>query len=184
MTAINALKIAVLINIEGPNSPATRASFISVITAASASIRDPAPPIIDFFDPVVAQVYPDPSKYDLIVLSGGSADPMGSDPWVLKLQEFLRTTVAHHPKQKMVGICWGHQTICVALGGKVGRMDAAEVGVTRIELTKEGSKMFTLADNGGVRMHEFHRREVKVPAKGFIPLGGGNQTFLTSRTQF
>jgi GMP synthase-like glutamine amidotransferase len=178
MTAINVLKIAVLINLEGPHSPLTRASFTSAITTASAWIRDPAPPIIDFFDPVVAQVYPDPSKYDLIVLSGGSADPMGSDPWVLKLQEFLRTTVANHPKQKMVGVCWGHQTICVAFGGVVGSMDAAEIGVTRVQLTMEGSNMFSCVDKRSMRIHEFHRREIKVPPMGFIPLAEGNQAFL------
>jgi GMP synthase-like glutamine amidotransferase len=180
MTAINHLKIAVLINgFEGPNSPATRASFVSAITAASASIRNSATPIIDFFDPVVAQVHPDRSNYDLIVLSGGTADPMGSDPWVLKLQAFLRAAIKDYPKQKMVGICWGHQTICAALGGTVGRMDAAEIGVTRIELTKAGSEMFPFANNGGMQIHEFHRREIKVPAKGFIPLAEGNQAFLS-----
>jgi len=180
MTAINHLKIAVLINgFEGPNSPATRASFVSAITAASALIRSLATPTIDFFDPVVAQVHPDPSKYDLIVLSGGTADPMGADPWVLKLQEFLRTTINDHPKQKIAGICWGHQTICVALGGIVGSIDAAEIGVTRIALTKAGSKMFPFAECGCIQIHEFHRREIKVPAKGFMPLAEGNQAFLS-----
>jgi len=179
MTAINSLKIAVLINgFEGPNTPAIRASFASAITAASATLQNSATPIIDFFDPVFTQVHPDPSKYDLIVLSGGTADPMGSDAWVLKLQDFLRATIKGHPKQKIVGICWGHQTICVALGGTVGSMDSAEIGVTRIQLTSDGSKMFPFANNQGMQIHEFHRREIKVPARGFMPLAEGNQAFL------
>jgi GMP synthase-like glutamine amidotransferase len=180
MTVTLPLKIAVLINgFEGPNTAAVRASFVSAITAASVSIQNSSSPTIDFFDPVVTQIHPDPSKYDLIVLSGGTVDPMGSDPWVLKLQGFLRSTIKDHPKQKMVGICWGHQTICVALGGTVGSMDAAEIGVRQINLTDEGTKMFPFAKGGHAKIHEFHRREIKVPPEGFDSLAEGNQVFLS-----
>ena len=139
------LKIAVLINgFKGPNTPATRESFVSAITSASSSLQSAYPPNVDFFDPIVAQIHPDPSKYDLIVLSGGTADPMGTDPWVLKLQEYLRRTVKDFPKQKIVGISWGHQTICVAFGGTIRKMAAAEIGVTPTQLTNDGLKVFPI----------------------------------------
>src|ERR1700712_4049769 len=70
--------------------------FVSAISAASSlnSLNSySCPPIIDFYDPIITQQYPDPVGYDLIILSGGTADPMGHDPWVLKLQKFLRKTV-------------------------------------------------------------------------------------------
>lgn len=168
------LKIAVLINgFDSPNTPAVRDSYVTAITAASS-----IPPSVNFFDPIVAQLYPDPSKYDLIVLSGGTADPMGLDPWVLKMHTFLRATVQDYPKQKIVGICWGHQTICVAFGGSVGNMDGPEIGVTQVDLTVDGLKMFPFATDEHLHIHEFHRRDIKTPANGFMPLAKENQSFL------
>ena len=154
-------------------------SFISAITIASKAMFIPTDTTIDFFDAVVTQEeYPDPEKYDLIVLGGGTADPMGSDPWVLSLQDFLRTTVDCYPAQKIVGLGWGHQAICVAFGGATGYMAAAEIGVTRTDWNEEGRKMFP----GSIKLylHEFHRREIKYPAKGFVPLAEGNKAFINA----
>lgn len=176
------LKVAVLNNgFESPFTPFVRASFVSAISAAASlnSLNSySCPPIIDFYDPIITQQYPDPVEYDLIVLSGGTADPMGHDPWVLKQQKYLRKTVNEHPKQKIVGICWGHQTISVTFGGVIRFMAEAELGVTQIVLTGEGRKMFPLTANAYLIIHEFHRREVEVPAKGFKALAKGSQSFL------
>jgi GMP synthase-like glutamine amidotransferase len=175
-----ALKVAVLLNgFESSYTPAIRASFESAIESAS-SKAGIARPSIDFYDPIVVQIHPDPTKYDLIVLSGGTADPMGSEPWVVKLQNYLRTTVKNHPKQKIVGICWGHQTISISFGGSVGRMEGAEIGVTNITLTPEGKKIFSFARGGCLRIHEFHRRNIKVPSSDFIPLAENNQVFVNN----
>lgn len=106
---------------------------------------------------------------------------MGSDPWVLKLQNYLRTTVAEHPKQKIVGICWGHQTTSVSFGGMVGNMDGPEIGVHTMTLTPRGREMFPSAADGKLRIHEFHRREIKNPAEGFVPLAEGNQSFVNEK---
>ncbi|KAL2071716.1 hypothetical protein VTL71DRAFT_12951 [Oculimacula yallundae] len=176
------LKIAVLLNgFASPNTPAIKHSYELAISSASSFISDITPPTITFYDPIVEQIYPDSARFDLIVLSGGTADPMGDDVWVRKLQKYLQTTVQEFPKQKIVGICWGHQTISVSFGGIVGSMEgAAEVGVTSIFLTAEGKKMFPFASDGAVRLHEFHAREIRTPAKGFIALAEGNQSFLSA----
>lgn len=106
---------------------------------------------------------------------------MGADAWVLKMQKFLQNTDSQHPTQKILGICWGHQTIGVAFGATVGNLPKLEIGVTDIELTNEGRKMFPFAEDGTLRMHEYHRREIKTPAKGFVQLGKGNQSFVNER---
>ncbi len=173
----SALEIAVLINgSESPLTPLVQESFVAAIKAASFSISTP-PPSIDFYDPIVTQLYPAP-VYDLIILSGGTADPAGTDLWVVKLREYLRHTVQLHPKQKIVGICWGHQAICVAFGGNVGNLDGPEVGVIHIELTTEGKKMFPFTRDMQIRIHEFHRRAITAAAPGFLPLAEDNQAFL------
>lgn len=122
MTVSTILKVAVLINGTSAYKDDVKASFTAAITAASPAAQ------VDFFDPIEAQTYPDPAAYDLIVLSGGSVDPMSKEPWVLRMQEFLQSTVKDFPRKKIVGICWGHQTIAVAFGGVVGGIHKAEVG--------------------------------------------------------
>ena len=104
---------------------------------------------------------------------------MGSAPWVLKMQAFLRDTVRDFPRRKIVGICWGHQTICVSFGGKVGnREGGAEVGVTSLVLTPLGQKTLAFLERKEIALHEYHRREIKQPAKGFVALAEGNQMFM------
>lgn len=126
MTVTTLLRIAVLIDTyNGPTIPFIKKGFTDAIHSASPSAQ------VDFYDPIEAQVYPDPTLYDLIVLSGGTEDMTVSNPlpWVVKLKEFLKNTAESFPNKKMMGICWGHQTICVAFGGvvKSEALDKAEV---------------------------------------------------------
>lgn len=123
MTVSTPFKAAVLVNSISALDDAFRAAFHERITSASPGAQ------VDFFDPIEAQIYPEPAQYDLIVLTGGGvADATAKDiPWVLTMQEFLRTTVEKSPTQKIVGVCWGHQVINIAFGGVIGPMDTFEV---------------------------------------------------------
>jgi glucosinolate gamma-glutamyl hydrolase len=115
-------RIAVLMNsYPSVRSSAERDSLISAIRAASPAAQ------INFYDPIEEQLYPEPAEYDLLVLSGGTEDPSGEKPWVRMMQAFLRGMVKRHPTKKILGICWGHQTLCVTFGGAVGGMPEAEV---------------------------------------------------------
>lgn len=173
----NELHIAVLLNgYDSPYKPRIRESYERAIATATKSSTTST--TIDFFDPILEQRYPEAAQYDLIVLSGGTEDPMGDAPWVRRMQAYLRETVASQPKQKILGICWGHQTIAVTFGGIVGDMELAEVGVTDITLTEAGKQYFPFANNGHLRMHEFHKRDIKTPAEGFLRLAEQNQAFV------
>ena len=55
-------------------------------------------------------------------------------------------------------------------------MSAVELGVTRIGLTSEGKTMFPFAAKEGcLRVYEFPRRDIVVPAEWFKELSEGNQ---------
>lgn len=56
-----------------------------------------------------------------------------------------------------------------------------KLGVTTIHLTDSGSNFFSaVSPSADLNIHEYHRRQITAPAKGFIPLARGNQSFLST----
>jgi GMP synthase-like glutamine amidotransferase len=53
--------------------------------------------------------------------------------WIHQLAEFVRQ--AHHQQKKLIGICFGHQMIAHALGGKVAKSERGwGIGIKAVEL--------------------------------------------------
>ncbi|KAJ9257385.1 hypothetical protein DTO027B5_3900 [Paecilomyces variotii] len=181
-------RIAILMNTSS-SIPFFRFVRTSFTTTASQAVNDLGglnPGVLDptadihFYDPIVAQSYPDPSYYDLIILSGGTADVRNPEPWVEKMLAYIRHLAESFPEKKMVGICWGHQAICAALGGTVIAMEEPELGIRACQLTEEGKSFFPFAaEKGTYRIHQFHKRQVDIPVPGFISLAENNQVFLS-----
>ncbi|KAL2939855.1 Gamma-glutamyl peptidase 3 [Bienertia sinuspersici] len=72
-------------------------------------------------------------SYDGFVISGSPFDAYGNEYWILKLCLILQTLDAM--QKKVLGICFGHQVLCRALGGKVGRSPTGwDIGITEIKI--------------------------------------------------
>ena len=57
-----------------------------------------------------------PEEQDAYIVTGSSAGVYDGDPWIGRLLEFLR---AARGRTRLVGICFGHQAMAEAFGGKV-----------------------------------------------------------------
>ncbi|KAJ3687091.1 hypothetical protein LUZ61_016255 [Rhynchospora tenuis] len=69
-------------------------------------------------------------QFDGFVVTGSCSDAHGNDAWILNLVDLLKNLV--EKQKKVLGICFGHQILCRALGGKTGRAKAWDLGITCI----------------------------------------------------
>lgn len=61
-----------------------------------------------------------PISYDectVWIITGSSKGVYDNDPWLIRLSQWIQNL--HVRKKKLIGICFGHQIIAQALGGKV-----------------------------------------------------------------
>jgi GMP synthase-like glutamine amidotransferase len=63
------------------------------------------------------EALPDPAGLDAVMITGSPAGVYDAEPWIDPLMDFIRSAAASDVPQ--VGICFGHQILAEALGGKV-----------------------------------------------------------------
>lgn len=67
------------------------------------------------------EALPDVSGIEALVYTGSPAGVYEDEPWIAPLMTFIQTAAAQ--KRPQVGICFGHQAMAQALGGKVEKSD-------------------------------------------------------------
>ncbi|HAT1660437.1 glutamine amidotransferase-related protein [Legionella pneumophila] len=84
-----------------------------------ANLLHPADATLEFtvFDAEHGELPTDIHAVDAYLISGSRHGVNDNYPWIRKLEEFVRTL--HASQKKLIGICFGHQLIAKALGGKV-----------------------------------------------------------------
>lgn len=113
---------------------------------------------------------------DAVILTGSALDADSVEPFVLRLLETLQSLAARDVP--VLGICFGHQILARALGGKVGRNPGGwEVGNVRISLTSEGLACPVLAGLGPEpEVLQSHQDAVLTLPPGAVLLAGNATT--------
>jgi GMP synthase-like glutamine amidotransferase len=88
---------------------------------------------IDWYDVTKGDYPEDPAIYDAFLISGSSASAFDNEPWIGILKEYIQKIFKE--KHKIIGVCFGHQIIAEALGGKVIRAKKGwGIGVKTIDV--------------------------------------------------
>jgi len=87
---------------------------------------------IEGFD-VQAGELPEPRAHHAILITGSPAGVYDPLPWIEPLQQFIRSA----EESRMVGICFGHQIMSEALGGRVEKSEKGwGAGLHRYSITR------------------------------------------------
>ncbi|NLQ17117.1 glutamine amidotransferase [Marinomonas sp. M1K-6] len=116
----------------------------------------------EIFDVRLDQFPSDADDCDGWLITGSKSDAYGDEPWITRLCELIREVDGKG--QVLVGICFGHQIIARALGGRVAKFDGGwGVGVHNYQVA---DNMATPLGLKNLAFCAFHQDQVvEKPAK-------------------
>lgn len=139
----------------------------------STMIQDLLGPEYEFavFDVRSGKLPPHPASCDGYVITGSAAGVYDGDAWIGALEDFVRQASGSAP---MIGICFGHQLMAQAFGGRVVKSSRGwGIGLHRYEVYERAAWM---DDARSIAVPVSHQDQVvQMPADGRV-LGGSEFT--------
>lgn len=98
--------------------------------------------------------------------------------WTNQLVDFVKHVSDEHPLVRIIGICYGHQIVARALGGKVELNEAGwELGCYDCQMTEEGREILGYGeDEEMMKVHQVHRDIVTTLPKDCVNLASTEKT--------
>jgi len=114
--------------------------------------------------------YPDIATLRGIIISGAHENVTEQAPWMLHLKDWLKKV--HDANLPVLGVCFGHQIMGAALGGKVDfNEQGGEYGMVEVS-TLNGSKLFNALIPQKFNVYASHEQSIIKLPEGAVSLGG------------
>lgn len=121
------------------------------------------------YDVQGGEALPPPDAHPAFLVTGSAAGVYESLPWIAPLLAFLREALG---RTKLVGICFGHQAMAEALGGRVEKSERGwGIGLQDYEIWDRAPWMGE-APPGRIAVPVSHQDQIVVPPPGARLLAG------------
>ena len=121
---------------------------------------------------------PDPRRFDAVIATGSPRSVTEGAPWMRRAAEWLLSAAEH--RVPVLGVCFGHQLLGAALGGRVRRSPRGrEIGTVACTLSEAG-RADPLFDGvpGTFEVQTTHEDEVEPAPPGALALATNGHSAL------
>lgn len=123
------------------------------------------------YDVVGGDLPDDPARHAAWLITGSASSVFDDAPWITRLLDFIRAV--HGGRQRLVGVCFGHQAIAHALGGTTTRSERGwGVGVQALRVHTTRPWMHPVRRD--LRLIMSHQDEVVALPPGATTLAEGD----------